>query len=151
MIKKLEFNKGILMDSNRKTAIMAGILIIIGMVAGILSVVPSVESSDYLTEVSANKNQVLTGAFFQFTLFPIYIGFALILYPMIRKYNESLAIGFVSFRNYPLNILFVCDLSIFSSHNFIPIFHQNERLFCVYHEIQVAISDHFQEAYLAFQ
>ena len=86
------------MNSNRKTAIIAGILIIIGMVAGILSVVPSVESSDYLTEVSANKNQVLSGAFFQFTLFPICIGFALLLYPIIRKYNESLAIGFVSFR-----------------------------------------------------
>jgi len=86
------------MNSNRKTAIIAGILIIIGMVAGILSIVPSVESPDYLTEVFANQNQVLTGAFFQFTLVPIYIGFALLLYPILKKYNESLAIGFVSFR-----------------------------------------------------
>ena len=86
------------MNSNRKTAIIAGILIIIGMTAGMLSVVPSMESPDYLTEVSANQNQVLTGALFQFTLVPIYIGFALLLYPIIRKYNESLAIGFVSFR-----------------------------------------------------
>ena len=86
------------MNSNRKTAIYAGILIIIGMVAGILSIVPSVESPDYLTEVSANQNQVLSGAFFQFTLVPIYIGFALILYPIIQKYSKSLAIGFVSFR-----------------------------------------------------
>jgi len=68
------------------------------MVAGMLSVVPSVESPDYLTEVSANQNQVLIGAFFQFMLVPLYIGFALILYPIIRKYNEGLAIGFVSFR-----------------------------------------------------
>ena len=86
------------MNSNRKTALFAGILIIIGMIAGMLSVVPSVESPDYLTEVSANQNKVLTGAFFQFTLVPIYIGFALLLYPIIRKYNESLALGFVSFR-----------------------------------------------------
>jgi hypothetical protein len=86
------------MNSNRKTAIIAGILIIVGMVAGTLSVVPSVESADYLTEVFANQNKVLTGAFFQFTLVPIYLGFALLLYPIIRKYNESLAIGFVSFR-----------------------------------------------------
>lgn len=86
------------MNSNRKTAIIAGILILIGMVAGILSIVPSVEGSDYLTEVFANQNQVLSGAFFQFTLVPIYIGFALVLYPIIRKYNKSLAIGFVSFR-----------------------------------------------------
>lgn len=86
------------MNSNRKTAIIAGILILIGMVAGILSIVPSVEGPDYLTEVFANQNQVLSGAFFQFTLVPIYIGFALVLYPIIRKYNKSLAIGFVSFR-----------------------------------------------------
>ncbi|RLC58181.1 MAG: hypothetical protein DRH89_01710 [Candidatus Cloacimonadota bacterium] len=71
------------MTSNRKTAIITGTLIIVGMVAGILSVVPSVESSDYLTEVSVSQNQVLTGAFFQFTLVPIYIGFALLLYHKI--------------------------------------------------------------------
>ncbi|MEN8248862.1 MAG: DUF4386 domain-containing protein [Bacteroidota bacterium] len=86
------------MNSNRKTAISAGILIIAGIVAGMLSIVPSVESPDYLTVVSENTNQVLTGAFFQFTLVPIYIGFALLLYPILRKYNKSLAIGFVSFR-----------------------------------------------------
>ncbi len=86
------------MNSYRRTAIIAGILIITGMIAGMLSVVPAVESTDYLTEVSANQNKVLLGAFFQFTLVPIYIGFALLLYSILRKYNESLAIGFVSFR-----------------------------------------------------
>jgi len=86
------------MDSYRKMARLAGILIIVGMIAGILSVVPSVESSNYLTEVSANQYQVLIGAFFQLTLVPIYIGFALLLFPLLRRYSESLAIGFVSFR-----------------------------------------------------
>ncbi len=82
----------------RKTAIIAGTLIISGMVAGMLSIVPSVESPGYLTEVSGNQNQVLFGAFFQFMLVPIYIGFALVLYRILKKYDESLAIGFVSFR-----------------------------------------------------
>lgn len=86
------------MNSNRKTAIIAGILIIIGMIAGLLSIVPSVESQDYLTEVSANQNQVLFGAFFQFILVPIYLGFALLLYPILSNYSKSMAIGFVSFR-----------------------------------------------------
>ena len=86
------------MNSNRKTATVAGILIIIGMVAGMLSIVPSVESPDYLTEVYVNQNQVLSGAFFQFALVPIYIGFALVLYPILRNYNKSLSLGFVSFR-----------------------------------------------------
>ena len=86
------------MRSNRKAAIFAGILIILGIIAGMLSIVPSVEGADYLTEVSANQNQVLSGAFFQFTLVPIYIGFALILYPILREFSKSLAIGFVGFR-----------------------------------------------------
>ena len=86
------------MNSNRKTAIYAGIFIIMGMVAGVLSVLPEVEGSNYLSEFSANQIKVLIGAFFQFTLVPIYIGFALLLYPILKKYNESLAIGFVSFR-----------------------------------------------------
>jgi len=81
-----------------KMARLAGLLIIGGMIAGILSVVPSVESPHYLTEVSANQYQVLIGAFFQLTLVPIYIGFALLLFPLLRRYSESLAIGFVSFR-----------------------------------------------------
>lgn len=50
------------MNSIRKTAIIAGILIIVGMLAGMLSIVPSVESPDYLTEVFTNQNQVLSGA-----------------------------------------------------------------------------------------
>ena len=86
------------MNSDRKIAIGAGILIITGMIAGMLSVVPAVEGADYLAEVSANQNKVLIGAFFQFTLVPIYIGFAILLFSVLRKYNESLAIGFVSFR-----------------------------------------------------
>jgi len=86
------------MKSNRKVAIFAGILIIIGMIAGMLSIVPSVDGTDYLIEVSANQNQVLSGAFFQFALVPIYIGFALVFYPILRIFNKSLAIGFVGFR-----------------------------------------------------
>ena len=57
------------MNSVRRKEIVAGILIIIGMIAGILSIVPSVESPESLTEVAANQNQVLTGAFFQFMLY----------------------------------------------------------------------------------
>jgi len=86
------------MNGNKRTAKIAGLLILMGMMAGILSIAPSVDSSEYLTEVAANQNQVYIAAFFQFTLAPIYIAFALLLYPILRKYNESLAFGFVIFR-----------------------------------------------------
>jgi hypothetical protein len=86
------------MNSNKRISIIVGSLIILGILAGIFSIVPSVESEQYLKEVYPNRNQVLTGALFQFLLVPIYIGFSLVLYQVIRAYSKSLSIGFVGFR-----------------------------------------------------
>ena len=65
---------------------------------GLLSIVPVVDNPDYLTTVANHQNQVLLGATFQFFLVPIYIGFALLLYPLLKRYGPSLALGFVEFR-----------------------------------------------------
>ena len=86
------------MNSIKRISRIAGILIILGIVVGILSIVPSVEGENYLKEVYPNKNQVLTGAIFQFFLVPIYIGFSLVLYQVLSNFNKSLSIGFVCFR-----------------------------------------------------
>jgi len=89
------------MNTNRKTAIIVGLLYIIGTVAGILSVVftgPILGSSDYLIKVSANENQIIIGALFVLTM-----GFALAMVPVMmfqifKKHNEALALGYVVFR-----------------------------------------------------
>ena len=86
------------MNSNKRLSKITGILILLGIIVGIFSIVPSVEGENFLEEVYPNKNQVLTGAIFQFFLVPIYIGFSLILYQVLREYNKTLAIGFVGFR-----------------------------------------------------
>lgn len=87
-----------IMNSNRKITITAGILFVVGMVAGILSVAPAVDSPDYLIKASANANQIIIGAIFQFIMSIAYLGIPIVLYPILRKYNENLAIGFLSFR-----------------------------------------------------
>jgi hypothetical protein len=89
------------MNSNRKTAIIVGVLYIIGTVAGILSVVltgPILDTPDYLVRTSANANQVIIGA-----LFVLIMGLALamvpvMMFPISRKHNEVLALGYVVFR-----------------------------------------------------
>ena len=89
------------MDTNRKTAIIVGVLFIIGTVAGILSVVfygPILNGPDYLIKVSANENQIIIGALFVLTM-----GFALamvpvMMFPIFKKHNEALALGYVVFR-----------------------------------------------------
>tara|TARA_R110002050_G_scaffold585_3_gene4220 strand:- start:2937 stop:3605 length:669 start_codon:yes stop_codon:yes gene_type:complete len=77
---------------------IAGTLILIGIIVGLLSIIPSVENEKYLETVYSNKTQIYIGAFFQFLLIPIYIGFALILYPLLKQYNSILSIGFFGFR-----------------------------------------------------
>ena len=89
------------MITNRKTARIVGVLYIIGTVAGILSLVfmgPIRDAQDVLIGVSANENRVITGA-----LIILVMGLALamvpvMMFPILRKQNEALALGYVVFR-----------------------------------------------------
>jgi hypothetical protein len=89
------------MNTYRKTAIIVGVLYIIGTVAGVLSVVlstPILDGPDYLTKVAANETQFVIAA-----LLVLLMGLALamvpvLLFPIFRKINEVLAVGYVVFR-----------------------------------------------------
>jgi hypothetical protein len=89
------------MNSIKKTARIVGVLYIIGTVAGMLSLVltgPILGDPDYLVKVSANESQIIAGA-----LFVLIMGFALamvpvMMFPILKKYNEALALGYVVFR-----------------------------------------------------
>ena len=86
------------MNADRIAAILAGVLYFLGLVAGVLSVVPVIDLPDYLTQVSAHIGQVTSGAFFQFLMMAAYVGMAITLYPILKRHNESLALGYVGFR-----------------------------------------------------
>lgn len=87
------------MSSNRqKSTSIAGLLILLGMVAGILSITYAIDDPDYLLKASANSTSVLLAAFFHFLMAPIYVGIAISLYPVLKNYNQCLAIGFAAFR-----------------------------------------------------
>jgi hypothetical protein len=89
------------MNTYRKTATLVGILFIIGTVAGILSVVCTqaiLGDPGFLAKVSGNENQIALGA-----LFVLLMGLSLamvpvVMYPILKKYNEALAVGYVVFR-----------------------------------------------------
>ncbi|MFD1933121.1 MULTISPECIES: DUF4386 domain-containing protein [Nonomuraea] len=73
-------------------------LVIVGVIAGVLSVVPALEEPHYLVLISAHEGQVIVGAVAQFIMIPAYVGFALYLYPALRVENEALSLGFLGFR-----------------------------------------------------
>jgi hypothetical protein len=86
----------------RKTAIIVGLLYIIGTVAGFLFKMVftgSIQNDlNLLTKVAANENQIIIGA-----LFLLIMGLALALvpvmmFPILKKQNEALALGYVVYR-----------------------------------------------------
>ena len=86
------------MNADRITVILAGGLYFLGIMAGVLSVVPVIDLPDYLVQISAHAGQVTAGAFFQFVMMAAYVGMAVELYPILKSHNESLALGYVGFR-----------------------------------------------------
>jgi hypothetical protein len=97
------------MTNYRKTAIIVGVLYLIGTVSGILSVASSqpVREAMYLTSIAANPNQIVVAA-----LFVLLMGLALalvpiMLFPLLRKFNEVLAIGYVVFRGGLETVLYI--------------------------------------------
>jgi len=89
------------MNTNRKTAIITGILFIIATAASLLSNVLTgsiAGAPDYLVQIAANKNLVVVGALLAFVAAAGSAGIAISLYPVLRKHNEGLALGSVGFR-----------------------------------------------------
>lgn len=88
------------MNDYRKTAIIVGVLFIIGTAAGVLSMVVSAPLREvaYLVSIATNPNQIVVAA-----LFVLLMGLALalvsiVLFPLLKKHNEALALGYVVFR-----------------------------------------------------
>jgi len=88
----------IAMDTYRVISTVIGVLYILVFIAGFLSIAYAVDDSDYLTKSQLKSNKINKAAFFQFLMAILYIGIAILLYPILRIYNESLAIGFLSTR-----------------------------------------------------
>lgn len=86
------------MDLVKSKTRLAGFLFFVGMLAGIFSVSPAIDSTEFLTKAAANPNQVIIAAIFQFVMSLAYVGIAILLYPIIKKFGDSLSIGFLSLR-----------------------------------------------------
>jgi len=96
------------MDSNRKAAIIVGVLFVIATVAPIVSVVPlsvvplgflgSEGDPDYLAAISANENQVLIGALLWLAYTASAVAIPIVLFPILRKHNEGFALGYAGAR-----------------------------------------------------
>ena len=86
------------MTSSRRAAVTAGVLFLVGTAAGVLSIVGAADGPNYLREVAANGTQVIVGALFQLVTAGAYVGVAVALHPVLRRYGPTAAAGFLGFR-----------------------------------------------------
>ena len=89
------------MKNNIKTARIVGALFIVATVAysfGVVLLDPFLSGSDYLTTISANENILIIGAFLVLIDAVAVAGIAIAIYPVLKKHNEALALGYVGAR-----------------------------------------------------
>ncbi len=88
------------MSAHRKTAIIVGVLFLLGFAGGFgpLFVRPILDGPGYLVKISENQNLVMGGVLAQLVMALACAGIAVGLYPILKKFNESLALGAVGFR-----------------------------------------------------
>lgn len=88
------------MNTDRKTAITVGVLFLLGFAGafGPVFVKPILDDPSYLIKIFENKDQVMVGALAQLIMALACAGIAIGLYPILKKHNESLALGAVGFR-----------------------------------------------------
>ncbi|PSL41844.1 uncharacterized protein DUF4386 [Planomicrobium soli] len=89
------------MKSSKRTAKLIGVLFLLAAasaIAGVLLYDPILNSADYLNQGSNHDNQVLLGAFMELILVVSAIGTATAMFPLLRKYDETIALLHVCFR-----------------------------------------------------
>ena len=105
------------MNSYKKTARAVGILFITATVTAILGLLffqPILTGPDYLMNGAGHKNQVILGALMELILVCSVIGTAIGLFPILRKYNESIALAHLCFRFLEAVIITIGIVSVLS-------------------------------------
>jgi len=101
-------------NSNRKTAVIVGVLFISATVSAVLAglfLESILNDPDYLIRIAANENQVLIAVLLELILAVSVVGIAVFLFPIFRKHNEALALGYVGIRILEAVIIIVGAIS----------------------------------------
>ena len=88
------------MNNYRRTAIIVGVFFIIGTVVLISSgfFSESIHAPDYLNAVATNQNSIKTAALIELISAAAIVGIPIALYPILKKYSQTLAVGYLTAR-----------------------------------------------------
>lgn len=113
------------MNSNRKAARITGVLFILAAVSAVIGLKlydPLLNNPDYLMDGPKYNSQIALGALMELILVVSAVGTATTMFPLLRKYNETIALWHVCFRFLEAIIITVGVISVLSlltlSHEF---------------------------------
>jgi len=105
------------MDTSKKTARIVGVLFITATATYMLGsgyLEPILNATDYLINVSANENQVLIGMLLELVNHVAVVCIPFMMFPILKKQNEALALGYIVFRIIESVTLIVGSISLLS-------------------------------------
>ncbi len=101
------------MNTSRKTAIIVGALFIMALVLFLIGQAlyePILGSPDYLDNAYPNRVIVIIGILLEFISALAVVLIPVLLFPILKKHNEVLALGYVSFRLFEAVLLSVAQI-----------------------------------------
>ena len=134
------------MNSNKQTAIIVGLLFIIAAVTAIVGLImynPILNNPGYIIKAGTNETQVLWGAIFEILLAFAVIGTSITLYPILKKYNATLALGTVCFRILEATLIIIGILNLLAivtlNHGFLKEVNPNIPAYLIAEKLLLAI------------
>lgn len=114
------------MGSNQKLAKIVGVLFFVAAISAVIGLFlynPILNGSDYLLQGSEHATQIALGALMELILVVSVIGTATTMFPILKKYNETIALWHISFRFLEGVIITIGIISVLSlltlSQNFV--------------------------------
>jgi hypothetical protein len=105
------------MESNRKAGIIVGLLFIIATVTAILTIFflgSTLEKPLDFNLISSNEFQIVLSVVFWLILAISVMGIGTMMYPILKKYHEGLAISYVVLRLTESVLIIIASISILS-------------------------------------
>lgn len=89
------------MEANRRSAVIVGVLFLIATAAyisGNALIESMMNAPDYLKDVYLKKDQVILGVMLELINSVAVVGIAIVLFPILKRHNEKIALGYIGFR-----------------------------------------------------
>lgn len=101
------------MDQQRKTALVAGVLYLVTFISipALLLISPVLSNPDYITGAGSDT-QVILGCLLDVVTALACIGTAVVLFPVVKRQNEALALGFVTARVFEAAVIVIGVVSL---------------------------------------